>query len=212
MAAVMMPLSAIAPGWSERFGLRVMLTAGSIFVAGGLALMALMGSADGGYWPILPGILVLGLGMGISMSPGTTAITASLPEEKQGVASALNDTVREFGGAIGIALIGSVLSAGYTSHVTTVASGLPPEAAASVKEGIGGAFAVAPTLGDQGPAVLEAARRAFVDGWKLSMWIAAAIALTAAAFTAAWIPRRRTAEVNVDDLLGAGALDLVAAD
>lgn len=67
---------------------------------------------------MLPGILVLGLGMGLSMSPGTTAITASLPEEKQGVASALNDTVREFGGAIGIALIGSILNAGYSSNVS----------------------------------------------------------------------------------------------
>ena len=53
------------------------------------------------------------------------------------------------------------------------------------------AFAVAPKLGPDGPAVLEAARRAFVDGWRLSMWIAAAIALAAAAFTGIWIPRLR---------------------
>lgn len=101
MAVVMMPLSAIAPGLTERFGLRVMLTAGNLSVAIGLALTAILGSADGGYWPVLPGILVLGLGMGLSMSPGTTAITASPPEEKQGVAAALNDTVREFDGATG---------------------------------------------------------------------------------------------------------------
>ncbi len=62
MAVVMMPLSAIAPGLTERFGLRVMLTAGKFSVAIGLALMAILGSADGGYWPVLPGILVLGLG------------------------------------------------------------------------------------------------------------------------------------------------------
>lgn len=160
MAVVMMPLSAIALGLAERFGLRVMLTAGnlSVAVAIGLALTAILGSADGGYWPVLPGILVLGLGMGLSMSPGTTAITASLPEEKQGVASALNDTVREFGGAIGIALIGSILNAGYSSNVSAATSGLPTEAAAAVKEGIGGAFTVAPTLGAIGPAVLESAR------------------------------------------------------
>jgi predicted MFS family arabinose efflux permease len=203
---------AVAPGLSQRFGLRTMLASGSLFVAGGLALMAMLGSADGGYWPILPGILVLGLGVGLSMSPGTTAITASLPEEKQGVASALNDTVREFGGALGIALIGSLLSAGYTANVNAATVGLPADAAASVKEGIGGAFAVAPKLGAQGPAVLESARRAFVDGWKLSMWIAAVLAIATAAFTAAWIPRRRTAEVNVDELLEAGALDLVVAE
>ena len=146
------------------------------------------------------------------MSPGTTAITASLPEEKQGVASALNDTVREFGGALGIALIGSLLSAGYTSNVNAATAGLPADAAASVKEGIGGAFAVAPKLGAQGPAVLESARRAFVDGWKLSMWIAAVLAIATAALTAMWLPRRRATEATVDELLDAGELDLVAAD
>ena len=201
MAAVMMPLSAVAPGFSQRFGLRVMLTAGNISVAVGLALMALLASADGGYWPVLPGLLVVGLGMGLSMSPGTTAITGSLPEEKQGVASALNDTVREFGGAIGIALIGSILSAGYTSHVAAATTGLPAATAAVVKEGIGGAFAVAPTLGANGPAVLESARRAFVDGWQLSMWIAAVVAVVAATFTGVWIPRHRPTELDAGDLL-----------
>jgi Na+/melibiose symporter-like transporter len=201
MAAVMMPLSAVAPGLSQRFGLRMMLTAGNISVAVGLALMALLASADGGYWPVLPGLLVVGLGMGLSMSPGTTAITGSLPEEKQGVASALNDTVREFGGAIGIALIGSILSAGYTSNVAAATTGLPPAAAAAVKEGIGGAFAVAPTLGANGPAVLESARRAFVDGWQLSMWIAAVVAVAAATFTGVWIPRHRPIELDAGDLL-----------
>jgi EmrB/QacA subfamily drug resistance transporter len=211
MAAVMMPLSAVAPGLAQRFGLRVMLTAGSLFVAGGLVLMAMLGSADGGYWPVLPGMLVLGLGMGLTMSPGTTAITASLPEEKQGVASALNDTVREFGGALGIALIGSVLSAGYTSNVRAATTDLPAEAATAVKDGIGGAFAIAPKLGAQGPNVLEAARRAFVDGWKLSMWIAAALAIAAAAFTAIWIPRHQPLELRDDDII-IGQLELVAAE
>ena len=166
--------------------------------------MALLGSADSGYLPVLPGILVLGLGMGLSMSPGTTAITASLPEEKQGVASALNDTVREFGGAIGIALIGSILSAGYSSNVSAATSGLPAEAAAAVKEGIGGALTVAPTLGANGPAVLESARRAFVDGWQLSLWIAAAIAIAAATFTGVWIPRHQRNELTIADELFAG--------
>ena len=193
MIAVMMPLSAAATGMAQRFGLRVMMTAGNIATAAGLVLLALMASADGGYWPILPGILLLGLGMGLSMSPGTAAITASLPEEKQGVASALNDTVREFGGAVGIALIGSVLGAGYASSVSGATAGLPAEAAAVVEEGIGGAFAIAPSLGEQGPAVLAAARTAFVDGWQFSMWLSAALAIAAAVFTAAWIPRHRTA-------------------
>lgn len=212
MIAVMMPLSAVATTLSERFGLRVMLTAGNIGVAAGLAMMALFASADGGYWPVLPGILLLGVGMGLSMSPGTTAITASLPEEKQGVASALNDTVREFGGAIGIALIGSILSAGYASGVESATAGLPAEAAAIVKDGIGGAYALAPSLGAQGPAVLESARTAFVDGWKLSMWISAALAIATASITATWIPRHRRQAATLDELTIIDRRPLVAVD
>lgn len=70
-----------------------------------------------------------------------------------------------------------------------------------MKEGIGGAFAVAPTLGANGPAVLESARRAFVDGWQLSMWIAAVVAVAAATFTGAWIPRHRPTELDAGDLV-----------
>jgi EmrB/QacA subfamily drug resistance transporter len=218
MAAMMMPLSTVAPSLAQRFGLRTMLTGGSLLIAAGLAMLGLLSTANGGYLTVLPGLLTLGLGVGMSMSPGTTAITASLPQEHQGVASALNDTVREFGGALGVALMGSLLSAGYSSHIGAATTALPADAAASVKEGIGGAFAIAPRLGDQGPAVLDAARHAFVDGWRLSMWVAAALLLITAAFSAVWIPGRNAeAVVGVDDLfatdqLGAGELDLITAD
>ena len=91
--------------------------------------MASMASVDGGYLSVLPGLLVLGVGVGLTMTPGTTAITGSLPVDEQGVASALNDTVRELGGALGVALIGSVLSAAYSSSVADATAALPPEAA-----------------------------------------------------------------------------------
>jgi EmrB/QacA subfamily drug resistance transporter len=201
---MMMPLSALATGWAERVGLRVMMTTGTLLVAGGMAELALFASVDGGYWPVFPGILMLGAGMGLSMSPGTTAITGSLPEEKQGVASALNDTVREFGGAIGIAFTGSLLSAGYASSVTSATNGLPAEAAATVKEGIGGAFAVAPTLGEQGATVLAAARDAFIDGWQVAMWVGFGLAIATAAAIVIWIPRHQRV---TDDVMTTEALD-----
>jgi hypothetical protein len=191
MAAVMMPLSAIAPRMAERYGLRVMLTSGSLFVAGGLVEMATFGSVTAGYWPVLPGLLMVGAGMGLSMSPGTTAITGSLPEDKQGVASALNDTVREVGGALGIALLGSVLNSGYHSSVTSATAGLPVAARDAVNEGIGGAYAVAGQLGADGPGILAAARNAFVDGFALSLWVGAAMAVAGAVLVGVWAPRHR---------------------
>lgn len=73
------------------------------------------------------------------MSPSTTAITASLPVEKQGVVSALNHTAREMGAALGIALVGSILNAQYRANISDAAAALPPELAQPVRAGIGGA-------------------------------------------------------------------------
>jgi hypothetical protein len=119
------------------------------------------------------------------MSPSTTAITASLPEDKQGVASALNDTVREMGGAIGIALIGSILNAQYRANITPVTDTLPPELAEPVKEGIGGALAAAGQAGADSATIIDAARQAFADGLGPAMLVAAALCVAAAIITIA---------------------------
>lgn len=189
MAAVMMPLSTTAPHIARRVGMRAMFVGGALLVAGGLGMLALMASTSG-YLSILPGLLVLGAGVGLLMTPGTTAITGSLPASEQGVASALNDTVRELGGAVGMALIGSVLSAAYTASVSGASAGLPPEAAQAVDGGIGGAVAVTSQMGEAGAPILDAARHAFVDAWSTSMWLSAALALGAAAFALFWTPNR----------------------
>ena len=118
------------------------------------------------------------------MSPSTAAITASLPEDKQGVASALNDTVREMGGAVGIALIGSVLNSAYRANIAPATNSLPPEVAEPVSEGIGGALGVASHLGVNGTALLESARQAFVDGMAPALYLAAGLSLAAALYTA----------------------------
>ncbi|HRE03277.1 MAG TPA: MFS transporter, partial [Ilumatobacteraceae bacterium] len=95
MMAMMMPLSAMAPTIARRIGTRTTLMIGVGLFSTGLMLLAVMVSAERGYWSVLPGLLVLSIGIGLCMSPSTTTITESLPQDKQGVASALNDTVRE---------------------------------------------------------------------------------------------------------------------
>jgi EmrB/QacA subfamily drug resistance transporter len=182
LAVVMMPLSAVAPTIAKRVGTRRVLLVGTALFGTGLAMMATMVSASGGYWSVMPGLVVLGVGIGLVMSPSTMSITESLPVEKQGVASALNDTVRELGGAVGIALLGSLVNAGYRSSISSATAGLAPDVAHQVEDGIGSAFAAAPQLGDAGPGILDAARDALVDGWKLSMWFGVALAATALLF------------------------------
>jgi EmrB/QacA subfamily drug resistance transporter len=193
MAIVMMPLSTVAPRIASRIGYRAMFTVGMGLFATGLAMMASMASVSGGYWSVLPGFLVLGVGMGLAQTPATTAITASLPVEEQGVASALNDTVREFGGALGIALIGSVLSAGYRAGLGSSADALPPAAAEAVNSGIGGASVVASQAGAAGEQIMTVARSAFVDGLSQSLWIAAGISVLAGLSAFLWTPNQHHA-------------------
>ena len=164
MAVMMMPLSTVAPTIAHRFGYRRTVATGMVLLATGLGLLAALTDTGRGYLSVLPGILVIGAGVGLAMSPSTTAITNSLPEDKQGVASALNDTVREMGGAVGIALFGSILNAQYRSNISATADALQPQFVGPVKEGIGGALAVARQLGPDGNPLLAAAAPG-LDRW-----------------------------------------------
>src|SRR4051794_17825056 len=143
MAVTMMAASGLAPKLAARVGARATMAVGIALAATGLALMALFVSVDGGYPSILPGLLAMGVGMGLSMTPSTEAITGSLPREKQGVASALNDVTRELGTALGIAMLGALLSAGYRSAIDDRLHGIPRGVADTAREGIANAVEVA---------------------------------------------------------------------
>lgn len=178
MAVVMLGLSPFAPGFAQRFGLGRMLTGGAVLMGAGFFGMAIIGDSPS-YTDVVPSLLLIGVGLGLAMSPATTAITESLPADKQGVASALNDTVREAGSAIGVALLGSVLAAGYRNGIADTAETLPDELAHPVEEGIGQAMAVAAQLGPDGVEIASAAERAFLDGWSTSMIVASVLAVVA---------------------------------
>jgi EmrB/QacA subfamily drug resistance transporter len=199
MMLVMMPLSAVSPTIAQRVGTRNVLMAGVAIFGIGLTLLAVMVSADGGYLSVIPGLIVVAVGIGLCMSPSTMTITESLPSDKQGVGSALNDTVRELGGAVGIALLGSLVSAGYRSSMGDATTQLSPELAHRVEEGIGSAFAAAGDLGPSAPSVLDAARDALVDGWRLSMWFG--VVLAGAAFVYLVVRGPRPADSIAEDVL-----------
>jgi hypothetical protein len=180
MSFVMMPAAALVPKVIMKVGSRLTLLAGIALAGIGLATLATMASVDGGYFSVLPGLLIVGLGGGFCMTPSTEAITAALPADKQGVASAMNDTTREVGGAVGVALLGTILASSYESSISPNLSQFPAEIGHVASEGIGQAFAVAPQAGDQGPALIATAQQAFVDAWTHTMWIG--VAITAAVF------------------------------
>ncbi|MFE7855448.1 MFS transporter [Streptomyces sp. NPDC057403] len=170
MAVLMMATSALAPRLMERIGARATMAGGVALAGAGLALMASLVSVDGGYLSVLPGMLAMGSGMGLSMTPSTEAITGSLPRERQGVASALNDVTRELGTALGVALLGALLSAGYRSAVDTRLDAVPGSTAETARQGIANAVDASREAGPQAQVLVRAARESFVDGWQRTMW------------------------------------------
>jgi EmrB/QacA subfamily drug resistance transporter len=180
MAVMMMMASGLAPTMAARIGSRSTMAVGIALAGVGLVLMALFVSADGGYLTILPGMLAMGIGMGLSMTPSTEAITGSLPRGKQGVASALNDITREFGTALGVAMLGALLSAGYRSAIDDRLHGVPQGAADTARDGIANAVEVAGGAGSHARQIVHAAQQSFVDGWQQAMW--AGVVVTGALF------------------------------
>ncbi|HWV48935.1 MAG TPA: MFS transporter [Microbacterium sp.] len=175
MALLMMFASGLAPRLTARIGARASMVIGLAIATTGLAIMAAFVSADGGYLSVLPGLIAMGLGAGLAMTPSTEAITSSLPREQQGVASALNDLSRELGAALGIALLGGVLVAGYQSAIAGRLSGVPEEFAATAREGIANATAISQSAGAHAQQILTAANDAFIAGWQQAMWVGVAV-------------------------------------
>lgn len=190
MMFMLMPLSTIAPKVAARFGRRATMASGLIAFAGGLVVMASFATVERGYSAILPGLILIGLGMGLAMTPATEAITESLPAEKQGVASAINDTTRELGATIGVALLGSILSAGYRSTIETELADFPAAVREPAADGLASAFGVAAGAGRDAPLIIDAARHAFVDAWVTSMWLGAGLVALGALYLVCFGPRR----------------------
>jgi EmrB/QacA subfamily drug resistance transporter len=196
MAAIVMPLSRVAPHVVDRLGQRAVMTAGLASLGVGLGLMSrLDGSST--YWDFLAGLVVFGFGIAFTSTPSTTAIVTSLPRAKQGVASAVNDVSRELGAALGIAILGSLFNSGYSAAVGDATAGLPPETAHAVERSAGAGFAVSSHLGADGQQLAGAVRDAFASGLNGAMTAGAAIALLAAGYTL-WRAPRRTSPTAVD--------------
>ncbi|MGD0055418.1 MAG: MFS transporter [Acidimicrobiales bacterium] len=170
LSAAMMPTAKLAPKLVARFGARAICVTGLILVAVGLVVVSRIGT-NTSYWLFLAGIVPLGIGMGAAMTPATAAITEALPRAQQGVGSALNDLSREVGGALGTAVIGSIVTGVYRS--TLQLPGAPAELVVQARA----SFAIAIHAG--GSTGVHA-RDAFVNGIHIGLLYAAGAAIIAA--------------------------------
>jgi len=185
---VMIIFSTRAAGLVERFGARTIVTIGMVLTAGGVFVLSSL-DASSGYGHVLIGMIVMASGMGLTMTPMTELIMSSVPRDKAGVGSAMNDTTREVGTTLGVAILGSILSSGYTSHLGQAVTGLPDSARHAAEGSLAGALGVAHQIGGaQGAAIVDAAKSAWADGLHLSMGIGAVIVLLAAIISARYLP------------------------
>jgi len=205
MSAVMLVLAPMSARLVERVGSKLVLGTGLLVVALALALQTTLDTGSSTLHVVLVTI-VLATGMANVMAPATESIMGSLPRAKAGVGSAVNDTTRQMGGAIGVALIGSLLASVYRSDVRTglAGSGAPAslveQASSSVQSGVAAGRELGGALGQQ---VVAVSHQSFVSGYHLGVLVAAAIVLVAAVAVFRWLPARAAAAD--DGVVPAGA-------
>ena len=205
MAMMVIPLSRKAPMVAARLGVRVTGAAGLSLMAGGFAVLSTL-STGSSYWHVLAGLIPFGAGMALSGAPATTAIVASLPREKQGIASAVNDVSRELGGALGIAVLGSIFNSGFQSDLANHTQGMSPAAADSATTSLAAAQQVAQHMGVRGQQLMVDAQAAFIHGLGLAFVAGCALLLAGAAFVAVRAPGREESRANAGDAAPASGL------
>lgn len=192
MAAIMLVVAPMSPRLVERIGTKLVVGIGLLCAAAGLLVVSTVPVVDG-YPRLVLGMAVLAAGMGLVMAPATESIMGSLPPAKAGVGSAMNDTTRQMGGALGVAIIGSVLAGSYRPGVSSAltAAGVPADVVAAAQESVGSAVHVASTLPEAlGETVTSVAQTEFVAAFGGALVLAAAVLLAAAAIVFRFLPAR----------------------
>jgi hypothetical protein len=194
--------------------------AGLLLVSAGLVFYSLAG-VDTPYLPVIAIFVVLAAGFALTMSPMTTQLMSAVPRSKAGVGSAMNDTTRELGGALGVAVLGSLVTSRYASSLASALEG----AAAPVREIAGSGLSGAVALADHpeqfpglrlapgaADGIKAAAQQAFVDGLGVACLVAAVVVALAAVAVFRYLPSDRSNPEVVGDqqpadpaLVGAGA-------
>jgi EmrB/QacA subfamily drug resistance transporter len=186
----------VSPRLVHRFGTKAVVATGLASMAIGFAWTT-RDLADSSYWLIVGQMFFMGGGLGLVNAPATEAIMGSLPPEKAGVGSAVNDTARELGGTFGVAIVGSLFASVYASKLGELLTGtpVPAEALAKARESVGAGAAVAKIAGEQygasaGNLVQQAVNSAFIDGFHMGSWVSAGVVFCGSLIALRWLPSR----------------------
>jgi EmrB/QacA subfamily drug resistance transporter len=143
------------------------------------------------YWLVGPALLLIGLGIGAAFVPSTDAVMAAVPGESAGLGSAINDSGRQVGAALGIGILGALANTGYRSGIGGAVSSLSPDLAAAARRSVSAALEIATGMGGPaGQSLRRAANTAFMDGFGLAMLAGAVLLAAGAAAVLRWLPSR----------------------
>jgi EmrB/QacA subfamily drug resistance transporter len=171
----------------ERFGAKAVCTTGMLLVTASFAGYQLVGT-DTPIWVVEVLLFVQGTGMANVMAPATESIMSTLPRESAGAGSAVNNTVRQVGGALGVAILGSVLSASYRGNVEPALAVLPEGIRHAAGESLGATLLAAERVGGPALGLVAPAKDAFVDAMHVTSLGSALVALLGAVVVAVWLP------------------------
>ena len=179
-AAVMILLAPQSPRAARRFGVNKVVAAGLLAVSASMFLF-MIARIDTSYWAVLPVVMMMAGGMSMVIPSMTGSIMSAVPLGKAGVGSAMNDTTRELGGALGVAVLGSLVASRYDSKLSSALDLLPAALRGKARESLGGALQAAAADPPAGARVATVAREAYVSGIHLAAVIAGGVGVAAAA-------------------------------
>ena len=211
-AAAMGAMSPVSTVLAQRLGSRVVVPAGLALMGFGLLDLSTAG-VHTSYPPLAVAVAIMGAGMGLVMAPASSTIMTTVPAHQAGAGSAINDTIREVGGALGVAIVGSLAAAAYRSRLAGVM--VTHHVPAAVTHAATGSVAAADIVGRQiggipGGELVGAAHDAFVSSMSLGIRVAAAVALVSAIAAAFALPRRPAPQPAEEAMPAAAGLVPVA--
>ncbi len=198
-AVTMMVVAPLSARLVERRGTKLVVTVGLSVVAVALTSMSFL-TRTSPYLVVLVMFCAMAAGMGLTMAPATESVMGALPRDKAGVGSAVNDTTRQMGGALGVAIIGSIVSSVYAARVRDVAPAydLTGDALAAATGSLGGALQIAPTLGTQEASFVVAVEEGFVAAFTSGLRLGALVVVGAAIVACRYLPARAPAPATTD--------------